>query len=207
MSQQLRRWNTILNKNVVIVGHLEYCIYCISSWFLFLSVYSLVIFPSAPLLVQDSAHYSWTLHIADFTHTLQNFKSERFLKQMFKWMMLYFYRAIIDSILTFSITSGSLLSSPRIRTGCRESFTLKRSWHLPSFYHLHASRTVKQTGKILADPYHPWHGLFVTLLSSRRLWSIRTKTSHQKKFLSLFYIGLINMSRDPQWFDPHYKLH
>ena len=46
------------------------------------------------------------------------------------------------------------------------------------------SRTLRWTGKIRVDSSDPGHGLFETIPSSMRLWSIRTKTSYHKNSLS-----------------------
>ncbi|KAL3054508.1 hypothetical protein OYC64_017447 [Pagothenia borchgrevinki] len=45
--------------------------------------------------------------------------------------------------------------------------------NLPSLHDLHASRTLRRAGKIVADPSHPGHKLFTPLPSGRRLRSIR----------------------------------
>ncbi|TWW72322.1 hypothetical protein D4764_16G0008190 [Takifugu flavidus] len=92
-------------------------------------------------------------------------------------MLAQFYTAIIESILTSSIT-GQTEAEKVI--GCR----------LPSIQDLYISRTRRCAGRITADPSHPGHGLFSPLPSGRRLRSIRTKTS---RYLNSFFPSAIRL--------------
>ena len=69
--------------------------------------------------------------------------------------------------------------------------------NLPSLQDLFASRTLRRAGKIVADPSHPGHKLFVVLPSGRRLRPIRNKTSRHKTSFFPAAVGLINKARDP----------
>ncbi|TWW82055.1 putative RNA-directed DNA polymerase from transposon BS [Takifugu flavidus] len=91
-----------------------------------------------------------------------------FLRQLRKLkppprMLAQFYTAIIESILTSSITvvvcwchrQGQTEAAAR-RARCREGDRLQASIH-PGLY---ISRTRRCAGRITADPSHPGHGLF-----------------------------------------------
>ncbi|KAK9535834.1 hypothetical protein VZT92_008189 [Zoarces viviparus] len=101
-------------------------------------------------------------------------------------MLVHFYRDIIESILCSSITvwyaafaakdKGRLqriIHSAEKVIGCNQ----------PSLQDLSTLRTLKRARRIVADPAHPGHKLFVPLPSGRRLISIRTKNSqHMNSF-------------------------
>ncbi|TWW55947.1 hypothetical protein D4764_09G0009970 [Takifugu flavidus] len=121
-----------------------------------------------------------------------------FLRQLRKLklpprMLAQFYTAIIESILTSSITVWYAGATARdrlrlqrvVRTaekviGCR----------LPSIQDLYISRTRRRAGRITADTSHPGHGLFSPLPSGRRLRSIRTKTS---RYMNSFFPSAIRL--------------
>jgi len=71
--------------------------------------------------------------------------------------------------------------------------------NLPSLQDLYTSRCLRRVGKIVADPSHPNHKLFETLPSSRRLRSIRTKTSRHKNSFFPSTTSLINKFWSPLW--------
>ncbi|TWW77638.1 hypothetical protein D4764_12G0010280 [Takifugu flavidus] len=121
-----------------------------------------------------------------------------FLRQLRKLklpprMLAQFYTAIIESILTSSITvwyAGATV---------RDRLRLQRIVHaaekvigcrLPSIQDLYISRTRRCAGRITADPSHPGHGLFSPLPSGRRLRSIRTKTS---RYMNSFFPSAIRL--------------
>ena len=68
--------------------------------------------------------------------------------------------------------------------------------NLPSLKDLHISRTLRRAGKILSDSSQPGHSLFQPLPSSRRLWSVRTKTSRHKNSFFPSAAGLFNKAKD-----------
>ena len=125
-----------------------------------------------------------------------------FLRQLRKLklpskMLLQFYTAIIESILSTSITVWYA------GTTARDKHRLQRivraaekviGCRLPSLQDLYTSRTRGRAGRIMADPSHPGHRLFVPLPSGRRLRSIRTRTS---RYMNSFFpsaIRLLNSS-------------
>ena len=113
-------------------------------------------------------------------------------------MMVHFYSAIIESILTSSITVWY--------AAARDKARLQRIIHsaekvigcsLPSLQDLYSSRNLRRASKIAADPSHPGQKLFDPLPSGRRLRSIKTKTSRHKNNFFPSAAGLINKTRDP----------
>ena len=112
-------------------------------------------------------------------------------------MMVHFYY-IIESIPTSSTTiwygAATTKDKGRLQRVIRSAEKVI-GCNLPSLQDLYASR--RRTGKIVADPSHPSHKLFETLPSGRRLWSIRTKTSHHKNSLVPSATSLINKAQSP----------
>lgn len=74
-------------------------------------------------------------------------------------MIVHFYTGI---------TSGMLLPLPVTSSDCSVSF---RS----ILYNTYMCRTLRCTGRIVADSSHRGHKLFETLSSGRKLQSVRTK--------------------------------
>uniref|UniRef100_A0A3B3IDP1 Reverse transcriptase domain-containing protein n=1 Tax=Oryzias latipes TaxID=8090 RepID=A0A3B3IDP1_ORYLA len=108
-----------------------------------------------------------------------------FLRQLKKarlpaQMMVQFYTAIIESILTSSITvwytSATTRDINRLQRIVRSAEKVI-GCSLPSVQELYVSRTRGHAGRIAADPSHPGHYLLQPLPSGRRLRSIRTRTS------------------------------
>ncbi|KAK3565993.1 hypothetical protein QTP86_024210 [Hemibagrus guttatus] len=124
--------------------------------------------------------------IVDFTKKAQ--QRMYFLWQLKKFllpvkMLVNFYTAIIESILTSSITVWFAAAT------ARDKAKLQRVIHsaekvigcsLPSLQELYVSRSWRRAAKITADPSHPGNELFRSLPSGKRLWSIRTRTSRHK---------------------------
>ncbi|XP_076594378.1 uncharacterized protein LOC143325287 [Chaetodon auriga] len=100
--------------------------------------------------------------------------------------MVHFYTAIIESILTSSITIWYTAATTEDKGRLQRviQFAEKAiNCNLPSLQDPYTSRTLRRAGKIVADPSHPGHKLFESLPSGRRLRSIRTKTScHKNSF-------------------------
>ncbi|XP_034060745.1 uncharacterized protein LOC117538897 [Gymnodraco acuticeps] len=128
-----------------------------------------------------------------------------FLRQLKKFnlpntTMVNFYTSIMESILTSSITiwytATTAKEKGRLQRVIRSAEKVI-GCNLPSLHDLHASRTLRRAGKIVADPSHPGHKLFSPLPSGRRLRSFRTKTSrHQNSFFPSA-TGLLNKARTP----------
>ncbi|KAI5627509.1 gastrula zinc finger protein XlCGF28.1-like [Silurus asotus] len=91
-----------------------------------------------------------------------------------------FYRCIIESILTNSITvwyGGPTVCERKavqrvVKTAQRITGT-----QLPAIEHLHHSRCLRRAHNIINDSSHPSHKLFNLLRSQRRYRNLRTRTS------------------------------
>ena len=86
--------------------------------------------------------------------------------------MVKFYRAVIESVLTFPFTVwfNGATAEDRNRLGrIARSASLIVGCELPSLHDLYRARVVKKARSIMSDPSHPAHGLFEELPSGRRL--------------------------------------
>ena len=107
-------------------------------------------------------------------------------------ILVNFYRAIVESVLTRSITVWFGAASKKdlrkltsvIRTAEKITGT-----HLPSLHSIYIERTKKRTVSIMQDSSHPAHQLFEFLRSGRRL---RTFFGN-KRFVSSFYPSAIHI--------------
>ncbi|TWW80193.1 putative RNA-directed DNA polymerase from transposon BS [Takifugu flavidus] len=110
-------------------------------------------------------------------------------------MLAQFYTAIIESILTSSITVWYAGATVRDRLRLQRVVRAAEKvigCRLPSIQDLYISRTRRCAGRITADPSHPGHGLFSPLPSGRRLRSIRTRTSRYTNSFFPSAIRLLN---------------
>uniref|UniRef100_A0A3Q2TZL2 Reverse transcriptase domain-containing protein n=1 Tax=Fundulus heteroclitus TaxID=8078 RepID=A0A3Q2TZL2_FUNHE len=148
-----------------------------------------------------SQDLKWELNINSLTKKAQ--QRMYFLRQLKKFnlprtMMVQFYSSIIESILTSSITiwyaRATAKDKGRLQRVIRSAEKVI-GCNLPPLQDLHASRTLRRAGKIVADPSHPSHGLFQTLPSGRRLRSIRTRTSRHKNSFFPSATGLVNKAK------------
>ena len=94
--------------------------------------------------------------------------------------MLTFYRAVIDTVLTFSITVwfGSITVKEKLglnRVVKTASRIIGRDLHI--LESLYQQRLLGRAILISHDPFHPVHDLFDPLPSSRRFRSIKTRTN------------------------------
>ncbi|TWW62553.1 putative RNA-directed DNA polymerase from transposon BS [Takifugu flavidus] len=108
-------------------------------------------------------------------------------------MLAQFYTAIIESILTSSITVWFAGATVRDRLRLQRVVRAAEKvigCRLPSIQDLYISRTWRRAGRITADPSHPGHGLVSPLPSGRRLRSIRTKTS---RYMNSFFPSAIRL--------------
>ncbi|KAL6112497.1 uncharacterized protein ACO6RY_09243 [Pungitius sinensis] len=148
------------------------------------------------IITQD---LKWELNISSITKKAQQrMFSLRQLKKLN--LMVHFYTAIMESILCSSITAlyaaATAKDKGRLQRVIRSAERVT-GCNLPSLQDLFASRSLKRARKIVAEPSHPGHELFVPLPSGRRLRSIRTKTSrHTNSFFSSA-VGLINRAWAP----------
>ena len=145
----------------------------------------------------------WELNISSLISKAQ--QRMYFLRQLKKFnlpqtMMVHFYSAIIESILTSSITVWFAAATARDKARLQRVIRAAEKaigCNLPSLQELYTSRTLRRAGKIVADPSHPGHHLFQTLPSGRRLRSIRTKTSRHKNSFFPMAVGLSNSPSAP----------
>uniref|UniRef100_A0A3P8PS83 Reverse transcriptase domain-containing protein n=1 Tax=Astatotilapia calliptera TaxID=8154 RepID=A0A3P8PS83_ASTCA len=126
-----------------------------------------------------------------------------FLRQLKKFnlptrTMMQFYTAIIESILTSSITvwyaGATIRDKQRLQRVVRSAEKVI-GCRLPSLQDLYTSRTLGHAARISADPSHPGHSLFDLLPSGRRLRSIRTRTSRHKNSFFPSAVGHMNNNR------------
>uniref|UniRef100_A0A1A8CJ36 Reverse transcriptase domain-containing protein n=2 Tax=Nothobranchius kadleci TaxID=1051664 RepID=A0A1A8CJ36_NOTKA len=123
-----------------------------------------------------------------------------FLRQLKKaklpaQMMVQFYTAIIESILTSSIAvwyAGATVRDKHRLQRIVRSAEKVIGCSLPSLQDLYVSRTRGRAGRIAADPSHPGHRLFEPLPSGRRLRSIQTRTSRHKNSFFPSAVRLVN---------------
>ncbi|KAI5615474.1 gastrula zinc finger protein XlCGF28.1-like [Silurus asotus] len=91
-----------------------------------------------------------------------------------------FYRCVIESILTNSITvwyGGSTVCERKALQRVVKTAQRITGTQLPSIEHLHHSKCLRRAHSIIKDSSHPSHKLFNLLPSRRRYRNLRTRTS------------------------------
>ncbi|KAJ8013723.1 hypothetical protein DPEC_G00032750 [Dallia pectoralis] len=129
----------------------------------------------------------WELNIT--SHTKKAQKRQYCLRQFKKYklpttMTFNAYTAIIESILTSSITVGYAAATVKVKDRLLpiiRSAERTIGCKLTSITDLFKTRSLRRAAKIEADPSHPGNGLFRTLPSGRWLQSTKIKTSRHKK--------------------------
>ncbi|KAK0148462.1 hypothetical protein N1851_011209 [Merluccius polli] len=104
--------------------------------------------------------------------------------------MVQFYRAVIESVLTSSLT-------PTQKPGYKESSGQQSGSSAapcPPIMDLHSSTTINRAVKIADDPSHPANSLFNLLHSGQRYRAIMSKTSRHLHSFSPQAISLLNNS-------------
>ncbi|XP_056880106.1 uncharacterized protein LOC130520393 isoform X1 [Takifugu flavidus] len=129
----------------------------------------------SPITIVDSFHFLGTTITRDlkWEPTISSLikKAQQrmfFLRQLRKLklpprMLAQFYTAIIESILTSSITVWFAGATARDRLRLQRVVRAAEKvigCRLPSIQDLYISRTRRRAGRITADPSHPGHGLF-----------------------------------------------
>ena len=125
----------------------------------------------------------WDYNITTITKKAQ--QRLYFLRQLRKYrvkqrLLLRFYFAIIQSIITSSITVwyGSADQHSKAKLQRIINKAAKIIGHdLPTLDSIYTSRTITRATKIIKDPSHPAHCLFQPLPSGKRYRSIATSTS------------------------------
>ena len=171
------------------------CILCASS----LSWFDKIGIPTSPLYINGEAvervtsfkFLGTTIHESlswDLNSSIIISKSHQrlhFLRQLKKFRvsqvaMTHFYRATIESVLTFSMPvwfgHTTAQDKTRLERVVRRASKLIGS-SLPSLSSLFATRIVKKSKKIIRDNSHPANYLFKLLPSGRRYGSIKSSTS------------------------------
>ncbi len=95
-----------------------------------------------------------------------------------KTMKVHLYTAITETIIIPSITIWYAAATAKDKGRLQHICSAKKvtGCSLPSLQDLYTSRTLNHAGKIVVHPSHHGHKLFESLLSGRRLRSIKTKT-------------------------------
>ena len=123
-----------------------------------------------------------------------------FLRQLKKLrlnmnLLVQFYRAVIESILCFSITvwySGTSESARNQLERIVKTASNITGYSLPSVYSLFQTRSTKKVKNILSDESHPANHIFKLLPSGRRFQALKTRTSRFRN--SFFPEAVLNMS-------------
>uniref|UniRef100_A0AAQ6IHX2 Alkylated DNA repair protein AlkB homologue 8 N-terminal domain-containing protein n=1 Tax=Anabas testudineus TaxID=64144 RepID=A0AAQ6IHX2_ANATE len=145
----------------------------------------------------------WEQNISSLTKKAQ--QRLYFLRQLKKYnlpkqMLTNFYTAIIESILTSSITVWFAAATARDKARLQRIIRSAEKvigCSLPSLRDLYVSRTQRRASRIAADPSHTGHALFQPLPSGKRLRSIRTRTSRHKNSFFPAAVSLLNSSPIP----------
>ena len=126
-----------------------------------------------------------------------------FLRQLRKFrlsktMMVQFYTAIIESVLSLSVTiwfpAATVKDKARVEWVIRAAERVTGS-ALPSLKSLYEARAEKRARKIMKDPYHPGHCLFEVLPSGKRLRLLWAKKSRHRQSFFPSVVRLLNNSK------------
>ena len=113
-------------------------------------------------------------------------------------MMVHFYTAIIESILTSLITIWYAAATAKDKSRLQRIIRTAEKvigCNLPTLEDLNTSRTLRRARKIVADSSHPGHSLFQSLPFGRRLRSIRTNISRHKNSFFPSAVGLFDKTK------------
>ena len=116
-----------------------------------------------------------------------------FLRQLKKFgvgqsILIQFYRAVIESVLTFSITVWYGTCTATEKDGLNRIVSTASKIigiTLPSIESIFEKRTEKKVKSIIDDKDHPANSLFTPLPSGKRFRSIKARTS---RFKDSFYV-------------------
>ena len=112
-----------------------------------------------------------------------------FLRQLKKFrvnktILTQFYRAVIESVLTFSITvwfGSASIHNKHMLEGIVKTASKITGCKLPSIESIYTTRTLRTATAIISDFSHPTSHLFESLLSGKRFRSIKTRTTRFSK--------------------------
>ena len=114
-----------------------------------------------------------------------------------KSILVSFYRCVIESVLTFSITvwfNSLTVDDKRKLNKIISTASRVIGEQLPTLESIYRQRLKKRSYKIVEDPSHPAHELFELLPSGRRYRSIKTRTNRFKNSLFPSAIRLLSES-------------
>ena len=104
-----------------------------------------------------------------------------------KTILTQFYQAVIESVLTFSITvsfgSARIHSKNMLERIVKTASKITGS-KLPSIESIYTTRTLRKATTIISDSTHPANHLFESFPSGKRFRSINTRITH---FSNSFY--------------------
>ena len=114
-----------------------------------------------------------------------------FLRQLRKFgvnkkILIQFYRAVIESVLTFSITvwyGSASVHDKNLLDGIVGVASKLTGCELPSLESIYTTRTQRKVRCTTADEQHPAHYLLQCLPSERHFRTIKARTSRFKQFL------------------------
>ncbi|XP_077599374.1 UBAP1-MVB12-associated (UMA)-domain containing protein 1 isoform X1 [Stigmatopora nigra] len=98
-------------------------------------------------------------------------------------LLATFYRATVESILTYGITvwyTGSTTADKKAIQRVINTAQKIVGCSLPTLEDIANPRYLRRAGSIVGDPYHPGHGLFQLLPSGRRYRSYKARTNRLK---------------------------
>lgn len=153
--------------------------------------------------VTVSQDLKWGPHIDTLTKKAQ--QRLFFLRQLRKFhlprtLLVNFYTAIIESIITLAITVWFPAAMSKDKAKLQRVIRSAEKvigCPLPPLEALFRTRALRRARKIMADPAHPGHSLFAPLPSGRRLRSIKTaKARHSNSFFPT-NIRLLNAAGAP----------
>jgi len=125
-----------------------------------------------------------------------------FLRQLRKFglskdILVQFYRAVIESVLTFSMCvwygNSTQQQKDRLERVVRTASRIC-GCDLPPLASLYERRAAKRARAIVADESHPAHGLFQLLPSGRRYRCLRSRTNRLKNSFYPQAVNILNSS-------------
>lgn len=113
-------------------------------------------------------------------------------------ILVHLFTSIAESIITSSITVWYSTATAKdkcrlLKINCSAEMVI--GCNLPSLQDLDTFRTTRQARKIVANPSHTSHKMFLNLPSGRRLQTIKSNTSCYKNILFLSSMSLTNESK------------
>ena len=126
---------------------------------------------------ENTGHISSKAH--QRLHSLRQLRKFRVSREG----MLSFYRATIESILTFSVTvwygNTTVHDKAQLERVVRTASKII-GCERPSVASLYATRIKREGEKVMGDPSHPAYSFFKPLPSGKRLQSLKCRTSRFK---------------------------